>query len=215
MTVWKPNFILVNSSGIPDKNTPPLITEVPTIVVSITAVEIKNAASSRAQEFPSGTNHTAVCTTDWDWSTIHSSTLRSSYVCRCPTVLFYLAHQNHQQSHNRVGHRRPGWLPGTSHWRTGTPLVGREVRGSLGHRALRPSDQHSRVGRCNEEPVSNTAHCKIGSNSVHSFLLKYFRNANTHQSVLAHISIKSLPTATTSSPSESKPSSSMDSAEPD
>lgn len=67
-TVWKPDFLLVNSSGIPGQNAPPLITQVPTIVVSITAVEIKDAASSRAQEFPSVTNHAAVCTTDWDYS---------------------------------------------------------------------------------------------------------------------------------------------------
>lgn len=80
----EPDFILVNSSGIPPKNIPPLITQVPTIIVSITAVEIKNAASSRAQEFPSVTNHTAVCRTDWDWS--RNDTQLRTCVWSCASV---------------------------------------------------------------------------------------------------------------------------------
>lgn len=79
-------------------------------------------------------------------------------------ILLHLAHQTHQQSHNLADHRRPCWPPGTSHWHTETPLVGIEVWRWLVHRTLRLNGQHSLVGHCNAELVSNTVHCKVVSN---------------------------------------------------
>lgn len=78
-------------------------------------------------------------------------------------ILLYLAHQTHQQNHNLAGHRRPGWPPGTSHWRTETPLVGIEVWGWLVHRSLHLNGLHSLVDHCNAELVSNKVHCKVVS----------------------------------------------------
>lgn len=91
-------------------------------------------------------------------------------------ILIYLAHQTHQQSHNLAGHRRPGWPPGTSRWRTETPLVGTEVRGWSVHRTLRLNGRHSLADHRNAELVSNTVRCKVVSNKVqlHLFPRQHF-----------------------------------------
>lgn len=55
-------LMLYHTKSSKCKSVPPLIAKVPTVIMSIAAVKVKNATPSRAEEFPFITHHTAVCT---------------------------------------------------------------------------------------------------------------------------------------------------------
>lgn len=57
---WHFNVVLHKIKKM--QNIPPLITKVPTVIMSVAAVKVKNATSSRAEEFPFVTYHSTVCT---------------------------------------------------------------------------------------------------------------------------------------------------------
>lgn len=68
------------------KNTPPLIAEVPAVIVTITAMEVEDATSSGAQEFSFITHDATVWTkTDGGYSSSHSRILHNEITAHVPS----------------------------------------------------------------------------------------------------------------------------------